>query len=154
MSIQEFKKSYFNSITQLLEGISNSSDVTYISIINGRYYWQQCLHALMGSFFWFRIKNEKFVEPFLQEGYYPEFTKEPLKIMPKQDLIAFLNTVKDCAEEFFNHDDVWLLEDNVIYPKYTNLKVALMQIRHITYHVGYLSACLMNIEQVKIEWVD
>lgn len=149
-----YEKAYFKSLQQLENGIRQADEKTYSMKLSGRYVWQQALHALMGSYFWFRLENSKFVEPFKDQGYEAEFENEPKNQMKKNDLLMFLEDVKARALAFFSHEDAWFFETNNIYPKMNNLEVVLMQTRHMMYHVGYISASLMqgNNPQ-KIEWI-
>lgn len=150
-----YEKAYFKSLEQLENGIRQADQKTYSMKLSGRYVWQQALHTLMGSYFWFRLEKTKFVEPFKDQGYEPEFLNEPRNQIPKNDLLLFLEDVKARSLAFFSHEDEWFLNDNVIYSKKNNLEVAFMQMRHMMYHVGYLSACLMQgSSPQKIEWID
>jgi len=152
--IKSLRNAYLKTTQQLEEGIKMADETTYASSYLGRYFSQQALHALMGSYFWFRLKKDKFQEPFLDKGYEPEFENQPKNLMPREDLLDFLDQVRERALRFFDHEDSWLYQKNVLYDQYNNLDIALMQIRHMMYHVGYISASLMASHQSEsIKWI-
>ncbi|XMB66552.1 DinB family protein [Mycoplasmatota bacterium zrk1] len=149
-------KNQYLLVFQMLETLLKEvSEETYIKKVGGYFFWQQILHALMGSHFWFRSSNEPFVEPYLDRGYFPELEKEAKNVMTKDELLEFSRQVRLQVDEYFNtRDDKWLSDKSVLYSKLTNLEIITMQIRHLMYHTGYCSA-LMNIEEdYKLEWID
>ena len=143
-------------VFQMLEDvINNANDNIWNMKTGGHVFWQQILHSLMGSHFWFRLSNEKFIEPFIEKGYYPELEKDPENIMEKAELIKYKEEVRTIVEEYFkNKDDNWLKEPSILYNKLSNLEIIMMQIRHLMYHVGFCSALLRENQATQIKWID
>ena len=140
----------------MVENILNTvSDVMYLKKAGGHVFWQQILHALMGTHFWFRTVNNKFIEPFLDKKYYPEMEKDPENLMLRDELKDFSNTIRKQVLDYFNlKDDEWLFQSCVLYSKLSNFEIISMQIRHLMYHVGYLNGLLNEYSQPTISWLE
>ena len=152
----ENMKTQYMLVFQMMETIVNDiSEETYYKKIGGHFFWQQLLHALMGSHFWFRLNNEPFVEPFLDREYFPEFQQEPDNVMPREELLGFILLIRAQVDEFFdNKTDEWLSQNSALYPKLSNIEIITMQIRHLMYHTGYCSALMNNEDNYKMNWID
>jgi hypothetical protein len=142
----------FSMISEFLE---KCPDEIWNKKLGGHIFWQQLLHTYTGTNFWFRIKKEKFIEPFQGKEVYPEFEDDPKDFISKGEMENFVSLVTQEAIVFFkDKSNSWLSEPNVIYNKITNLDVINMQIRHIMYHVGYCN-CILHEEGVPaVEWKD
>ncbi len=141
---------------KMLENILNAAtEEIYNKKVGSHIFWQQILHALMGSYFWFRTVKSKFNEPFIEKKYYSELEKDPENIMPIKDLKAFFHTVNKQVTNYFNIlDDNTIFKPCVLYPKLSNYEIISMQIRHMMYHVGYLNGLLSEYEHKTIPWLD
>jgi hypothetical protein len=122
---------------------------------SGYIFWQQILHALTGIGFWFRLTNEKFIEPFYEKKVYPELEKDAETNLLKEEIVDYKNEVKRLCEEFFcGKDDAWLNEDSILFSKIKNIDVVMMQIRHVQYHVGYCNSIFKENGVEPVEWID
>lgn len=134
---------YFLVFKMLENILNNVSDEFYLKKVGGHIFWQQILHALMGTHFRFRQEKGNFEEPCREQKYYPELEKDPENTMPREQLTSFMEQVKIEAEAYFHSkDDIWLTSPCVLYSKLTNYEIISMQIRHLMYHVGYLNGLL------------
>lgn len=149
-------KTQFNLVFSMLEKlIDGSSEKIWKQKVGGHTYFQQLLHILMGIHFWFRDNNEKFIEPYFQKKFYPEFEKDPESVMPKTELINYKNNVKEIINQFFfNRNDQWLYEKSLVYAKLSNLDIIFMQVRHVQYHIGYCNALLQENDEKQTPWID
>lgn len=158
MDIHAYKKQYELCLSMLKQVIDQTDDKMWSQKLGGHVFWQQILHTLMGTYFWFRdIKEEfsDFKEPYKEKGYYPEFEKDPDNTMSREELVSFYETVKNRCEAYFDDKPTtWLYEPAKLYPKLTNAEVITGQIRHVMYHVGYCSALLKENRNAGIQWID
>ncbi|MEC9485174.1 MAG: hypothetical protein UMR38_04810 [Candidatus Izemoplasma sp.] len=68
--------------------------------LDGHYVWQEIYHALMGSYFWFRLKKKPFKQPYNQAIYFPELEEKAKKNLDKADINHFLIDVKRRVSNF------------------------------------------------------
>lgn len=81
----------------------------------------------MGTDFWFRNSNEKFIESFQDKKYYPELEKDPENNMSGEDLIDYKNQIKLKVDTYFkDKGDKWLFEESKLYPKLRNIEIIFM----------------------------
>ncbi len=158
MIIKSQKHAYLLSLRMMHQVIEKADDATWTSRLCGHFFWQQILHALMGTYFWFRDGEESFEtfnEPFKNKGYEPEFEHEPKNHMPKEEMLGFYDTVKKRVDAYFDgKTDAWLEEPSKLYPKMTHNDIIGMQIRHMMYHVGYCGALLKEHQQTDVTWIN
>jgi hypothetical protein len=121
----------------------------------GYVFWQQILHAIIGSLFWLRIEPKDFLEPFSDLNVYPELDKEPENMLSKNQIKDLLRQVVELADTFFlKFDSEKLLEPSVLYDKITNIDVVFGQIRHLQYHIGHCESILREAGITELKWVD
>lgn len=142
----------FQMLEELIDG--DNKDI-WDKKVGGYVYFQQLLHTLMGTHFWFRDDHQPFKEPFQEYYYYPELEHDPEQVMAKKELIIYKEEVKKIVNHYFDSkDDTWLAQSAKVYPKLTNLEIIFMQIRHVMYHVGYANAVLKELKKETVKWID
>lgn len=155
-TIVDAARTHFNHSFEMLEKMINQCpDGLWNEKHAGYVFWQQILHALIGTNFWMRQSNEEFIEPFAGKRLYPELEQDPEDRLSKEDLIKYAGEVKSlCALFFQDKDDAWLKSGSIPYNKITNMDVVFGQIRHIQYHVGHCDSILREYGYKAVEWVD
>ncbi|MFP4479041.1 MAG: DinB family protein [Candidatus Izemoplasmatales bacterium] len=151
------QKTQFTYCLEILKQVIEKSDETiWTQKVGGHVFWQQILHTLMGTYFWFRDVQESFddfKEPFKASLYYPEFEKDPENNMTKAQMFDFYHEVCDHVDDYFEgKTNDWLTQPAKLYDQLTNNDVINMQIRHVMYHVGFLSALLKDHRDIEIKW--
>ncbi|MDP4143568.1 MAG: DinB family protein [Bacillota bacterium] len=152
----EISRRQFNLSFSMLERIIYQCPADLWNEKNGGFvFWQQLLHTLTAVDFWMRKASGKFTEPFANKRVYPELDKDPEDNLSREQLIGYMNKVKEVYEVFFeNKDDEWLCNNSVVHDKIKNIDIIFMQIRHIQYHVGHCNSILRDKGREAVEWID
>jgi hypothetical protein len=140
--LNPLKKYFFGSFSMLEKILEICPDELWNKKAAGIVFWQQLAHAFGGAHYWLREENTEFIDPFKDQNIYLErMEKDPESILSKGVLRQYCKEIKEIAEKWFNgRDDDWLKLPSKIYNKATNNEAALMQIKHIMYHVGHCEA--------------
>lgn len=153
--VETIRRHFDLSFAMLEKMIDQCPDELWNKKHGGFVFWQQLLHAFTGIHFWMRLSNEIFVEPFSDRKVYPELDQDPQDELTKNDLRDYMEKVKRICKSFFeNQNDEWLNGSSVLDNRLKNIDIALMQIRHIQYHVGHCNSILREQNKEAVEWLD
>jgi hypothetical protein len=120
--------------------------------------WYQVFHASFFIDFWFRdaYDGSKYRSAVFDERIPPEYEHEvdPALMIPREEMLAFLDKLEDKTERFFNNLHDGMLGDLIVKSdeNYTYTDVILGQIRHVMYNVGYLNGILRSLNLDESDW--
>jgi hypothetical protein len=138
------------SFRMVAELINNCPEDIWNFIPNGKPFWQQIMHILIGIQFWFRESEEKFSPPDFGNGPVPDIDTDAIFSLTKKQVNEYQEQMEQRIATFFNKmNDERLLAESYVYQKSTYADVILGQIRHFQHHVGYCN-CILHQNNAKI----
>lgn len=108
------------------------------ALVCGSPAWRYAYHAIHSADKWF-INPFKFDEPSFHKGNMDNPDKPCDIELSNEDLLIYLNMVKDKTLKYIDSLTDEILNDCPENCTYTRLELILMQFRHISFHTGMLN---------------
>lgn len=155
--LNALKNQFYISFSMLEKMVEACPDELWNRKLSGFVFWQQLIHAFAGSCGWLREEKPESA-PFSEFGekrVYPEFERDPEIILPKIEVVKYINETRRIAEQWFaGKDDDWLKLPNKLISGITNMDMAVGQIRHLMYHTGHCDAILRDNGIQPAKYID
>jgi hypothetical protein len=152
--IKYLKKSHNNSYSMLEEMIEICPDYLWDKKAGGFVFWQQIMHALVGSRYWMREPDWDFKIPYKDKNLHLELNGEPEENLSKEQVKNYWIEAKKQTQSIFDgKDSNWLQSNCFISEKMKNIDVILEDIRHIQYHVGHCNSILREHNEKAVDWI-